>query len=77
MAMMIVVMPAPRPAISSIARISVGNDISTSTSRWLTRSNRPPMYAVITPSRNPSASPSSTAENATNRLTRVPYSSRL
>ena len=43
MAMTTVCSPAPRPLIRSSARIRVGNDIITSSRRWLTMSTLPPM----------------------------------
>ena len=42
MAMITVDSPAPSAAISSNARMRAGSDISTSSTRWLIRSTRPP-----------------------------------
>ena len=64
--------PVPMAIEMAMARIRSGNAWSTSITRWLTRSKRPPRYPHATPHSDPSVVPSSTAENATNSDVRAP-----
>src|SRR5439155_12207757 len=67
----------PRAAISESARMMGGSAISVSTTRWLALSATPPTYAVTTPQRPPSVTPTSTETSPTQRDRRAPQITRL
>ena len=64
-------------ATRSIARMILGKDIITSTTRWLNRSTRPPRYPLSIPQVNPTQSPAKTEIQATISVIRTPWIRRL
>src|SRR5579859_3265795 len=69
--------PGPSPTDSSMARINVGNEDSTSITRWLSKSYHPALWPLVTPHSTPAETPRAIDATLTIRLTRRPYMIRL
>ena len=65
--------PVPKIETTARANIISGNDIKTSITRWKTRSNFPPKYALLTPRISPMTDPTNAETKPTNNAVRAPY----
>ncbi len=67
----------PSTAIRPSARMIGGKPISTSTTRWVITSLRPPKYAEVMPHNAPRVTPTPTEVSPTYSESRAPHTTRL